>query len=199
MFNNFYPLTPKKKPIFDFTHHFLLATPNITTGIFANAVIYVCRHDSQGILGLMINKPNRHNRIGKLFEELGVVVTTADLHERFPLKGGPVSPEVGFVLHTGQGVWASSFIIRENVCITTSRDILQHIASGHGVQHVELCLGHCRWRVGQLEYEIEQGDWLVAPADSEILFNTPYEQRYEKVCQKLGVNFDIFSTEIGYA
>ncbi|ELA09227.1 transcriptional regulator [Moraxella macacae 0408225] len=199
MFNHFHPLKPKKTSAFDFTHHFLVATPNIETDIFANTVVYICRHDNQGVLGLIINKPNHNNCIAKLFEELGVVVTTTNLHKRYALKSGPVSPEVGFVLHTGQGVWASSFVIQENICITMSRDILHHIASGQGVQHIELCLGHCRWQAGQLEDEIAQGDWLVAPADSEILFNTPYKQRYDKVCQKLGVNFDIFSTEIGYA
>lgn len=192
-----YPnLNPTKQ---DFSHHLLIATPNITDGIFAQSLIYLCRHDNQGILGLIINKQNPFVHMAKLLEDLHIAVTTNELYQRRPLLSGPLNPEVGFLLHTGQPNWASSFVVSENICITTSRDILHNIGSGGSVSHFELCLGHASWVKGQLEQEIVRGDWLLCPANHEILFDTPYDERWQRACDLLGVNFDIFSSEIGRA
>lgn len=181
------------------TNHFLLATPNIDEGIFQHALVYICRQDRQGVLGLVMNKPIYHSHITKLFEELDINVTTPDLHKKHPLDGGPMNPEVGFVLHTGQPEWVSSFAITENVCITTSKDILHSIASGQGVEHFALCLGHASWAKGQLEHEIAQGDWFSLPADMGLLFDLPYEQRWQTASNRLGIDFDRLSTDIGHA
>lgn len=183
----------------NFTHHFLLAAPTIDGGIFHQSLVYICRHDKQGVLGLIINKPIYHSNVSKLFEELDVEVTTSDLHRKWPLEGGPMNPEVGFVLHTGQPDWASSFAITENVCITTSKDILQSIATGQGVEHFELCLGHASWAKGQLEDEISLGDWFVLPASMALLFDTPYDQRWQIAADSIGIDFDKLATDIGHA
>lgn len=180
-------------------NHFLLASPHLQDDALSQSLIYICRHDKQGTFGLMINRPIYYTNIAQLFEELDVPVTVPDLHKKLPLKGGTVNPEVGFVLHTGQPVWSSSIVVSENVCMTTSRDILQGIASGQGVTYFEICLGYSGWTTGQLEQEVEQGDWLVVPADMTILFDTPVEQRWQTAVDKLGVDFDKLSWEIGHA
>lgn len=185
-----------KSPVL--THHFLVASPRITDGIFHQSLVYICQQDDMGVLGLIINKP-LNNTVGKLFEELQIDVTHSDLHKMPPLDGGPLSPEVGFVLHTGQPTWLSSFAITENVCITTSKDILHGIALGQGVEHFLLCLGHASWAKGQLEAEINEGDWFVQPANLKLLFDTPFEQRWQQAGAVQGINFDILSTDIGHA
>lgn len=181
------------------THHFLIASPNIDGGIFQQSLVYICRHDKQGVLGLVLNKPLYHSHVTQLFEELDINVTTPNLHKKHPLDGGPVNPEVGFVLHTGQPDWASSFAISENICITTSKDILHNIASGQGVEHFELCLGHASWGKGQLEQELSQGDWFVLPATLSLIFDTPYAERWQLASDTLGIDFDKLTTEIGHA
>lgn len=181
------------------TNHFLLATPNIDGGIFQQSLVYLCRHDKHGVLGLVMNKPIYHSHITKLFEELDINVTTPNLHKKHPLDGGPVNPEVGFVLHTGQPEWVSSFAITENVCITTSKDILHSIASGQGVEHFELCLGHASWGKGQLEQELDNGDWFLLPASMNMLFDVDYEQRWHMASERLGIDFDRLSLDIGHA
>ena len=186
-----------KKP--NLTHHFLIASSSNDEGIFHQSLVYICRQDEQGALGLVVNKPIDHTNVAKLFEELQIDVTVTNLHRQLPLDGGPMNPEVGFVLHTGQPEWASSFAITENVCITTSKDILQSIASGQGVEHFELCLGHASWAKGQLETEINQGDWFVLPGDMQLLFETPYEERWHIASERLGIDFDRLSTDIGHA
>ena len=182
-----------------FTNHLLLASPNIDGGIFQQSLVYICRHDEQGALGLVVNKPIYHSNVTKLFEELDIDVTVPNLHRKLPLDGGPLNPEVGFVLHTGQPDWVSSFAITENVCITTSKDILHSIASGQGVEHFELCLGHASWGKGQLEEEINQGDWFVLPASMTLLFETSHEQRWQSAADSIGIDFDKLSLDIGRA
>lgn len=184
---------------FNFTNHFLIATPNIDGGIFQHSLVYLCRHDKQGVLGLVLNKPIYHSNVAKLFEELDINITTPDLHKKHPLDGGPMNPEVGFVLHTGQPDWVSSFAITENVCITTSKDILHSIASGQGVEHFELCLGHASWGKGQLEQELENGDWFLLPATMSLLFEVDYAQRWQIASDSIGIDFDRLSTDIGHA
>ena len=103
------------------------------------------------------------------------------------------------MLHTGQPEWASSFAISENVCITTSQDILKRIAAGQGVGHYQLCLGHASWGKKQLDQELSNGDWLVCPADLNLLFDTPFEERWQIAADKIGVNFDYLSSDIGHA
>lgn len=181
------------------TNHFLIATPNIDAGIFQQSLVYICRHDAQGVLGLVMNKPIYYSNVSKLFEELDINITTTSLHKKHPLDGGPMNPEVGFVLHTGQPDWVSSFAITENVCITTSKDILHSIASGQGVEHFEMCLGHASWGKGQLETEISQGDWFVLPGDMALLFDAPYESRWQIASERLGIDFDRLSLDIGHA
>lgn len=180
-------------------HHFLLASPRIDKGIFYQSLVYICRHDQHGTLGLIINKPIERTNIGSLFEELKIDILSPKLYKIPPLEGGPLNPEVGFVLHTGQPNWLSSFAITENVCLTTSKDVLHGIASGHGVSHFLLCLGFASWVKGQLEQEIENGDWFVMPADLSLLFEVDYLIRWQQAGEKLGINFDTLSTEIGHA
>lgn len=180
------------------THHFLMASPRIEEGIFHQALVYICQHDSMGALGLVINKALPTN-IGKLLEELQIDVSEPTLHSLPPLDGGPISPEVGFVLHTGQPSWVSSFAITENVCITTSKDILHGIGVGQGVGHFLLCLGHASWADGQLEAEIAEGDWFMMPATMKLLFDTPFEERWQQAGALQGINFDFLSTDIGHA
>lgn len=181
------------------THHFLIAAPHMPDPRFAKTVVYVCRHDENGILGLVINRPLLDSSVGKLLEDLGIEVSDETVRHDVALEGGPMHPEVGFVLHTGQPQWASSFAISENISITTSKDILRSIAAGHGVENYHLCLGHTSWGKGQLQKEIKQGDWLVTRADLSILFEIPYEERLQHAAAKIGVDLDYLSADIGHA
>lgn len=181
------------------SHHFLIASPKMPDPRFSQRVIYLCHHDDKGTLGLVINDPIMDTNVRQLFDNLDIEVNSSHLTHTHPLLGGPVHEEVGFVLHTGQAVWASSFSVAENICLTTSLDILKSIANQKGPSYFQLCLGYASWTKGQLKQEIEAGDWLLSPADSQLIFDTPYEQRWHKAAAKLGVRLDFLSDEIGHA
>lgn len=186
-------------PMDNLTHHFLIASPSMPDERFAQTLIYICRHDRNGALGLVVNRPILDTKVGKLLENLDIEVSDDNIMHDLALDGGPVFPEVGFVLHTGQPNWASSFGISENVSITTSKDILRRIAAGEGIGHYHLCLGHASWFKDQLEKEINQGDWLVSPADLSLLFEIPFDERWHQAAEKIGVHLDFLSDDIGHA
>ncbi len=183
----------------NYTHHFLIAAPQMADARFEQTLIYICRHDEHGVLGLIINRPILDLSVGRLLEDLDIEVSDARVKYDLPLESGPLHPEVGFVLHTGQPQWRSSYPISENSCITTSKDILRHIAEGHGVGHYHLCLGHASWGKGQLQQEIQNGDWFLCPADLSLLFETPFEERWRLAGEKIGIHLDFLSDDIGHA
>ena len=178
------------------THRCLIAPPQLDSDFFAKSIIYIARHDEDGAQGLIINRPSQLH-IRELLNDLDIPSDSVKPHA--VLEGGPVRPEAGFVLHTGHPVWQSSIAVSENVCITTSKDILEAIANNEGVERYQLMLGYASWTANQLEAELARGDWLICDADMELLFNVPYEERWSIAAAKIGVNPDWLVAEIGHA
>ncbi len=177
-------------------HHFLIPSAQMTDERFEGAVIYICRHTPEGAWGFVINQP-LVNSVGGLLSELDLPVTAAAMNTP-ALDGGPVRPEAGFILHTGQPDYKSSFAIAENVCLTTSKDILTQL-SYDGLRHYLLCMGYCNWGKGQLDAEVAAGDWHVCAADLPTLFSTPFEARLAACYEKIGIDPDRLISSVGYA
>lgn len=177
-------------------HRCLIAPPHMDDESFTNTVIYLARHDKDGAQGIILNRPS-NVQIKELLNDLDIdadhVLPHAVLH------GGPIRPEAGFVLHTGQPTWYSSIAVGENVCITTSKDILDAIAHNEGVDNYQVALGYASWAKNQLEQEISRGDWLVCDADMDLIFNLPYDARWNAAYEKIGINRGWLSHEIGHA
>ena len=175
---------------------FLLATPQLRDPRFAGSLIIVVRHDHDGALGLIVNQPSTL-RIKDVL--LDLEIDTSSGLDALVLNGGPLRPEAGFVLHTGQPSWQSSVAVAENLCLTTSKDILHAIAHDEGVRRYLICLGHAGWERGQLEKEIEAGDWLTTPADPHLIFDEPVVRRYQQAASQIGVDTLWLADEIGHA
>ncbi len=177
-------------------HRCLIAPPHLADDFFAHSVIYLARHDADGAQGIMLNRPSSVP-IRELLNDLDIDADHVNPHA--VLHGGPIRPEAGFVLHTGQPTWHSSIAVGENVCITTSKDILDAIAHNEGVDQYQVALGYASWGKQQLEAEIARGDWLVCPADMDLIFNLPYDLRWNAAYEKIGVNPSWLADEIGHA
>ena len=114
--------------------------------------------------------------------------------------GGPVQMERGFVLHEPGQPWESSASIGDDLMVTTSRDVLQAIAAGHGPKRYLVLLGYAGWSAGQLEQEMRDNAWLTAePRDNDILFETPIEKRWDASARLLGVDIHMLSGTAGHA
>lgn len=178
------------------THHFLIPSAQMSDDRFVDSVIYVCRHTIEGAWGFVINRPLPYS-VGGLLSELGLPIIGSAMNVS-ALDGGPVRPEAGFVLHTGQPEYKSSFAIFENICLTTSKDVLQRLAFGE-LRHYLLCMGYCSWGKDQLDDEIASGDWYICPADLSTLFYVPFDERLRVCYNKLGINPDRMVATFGYA
>lgn len=178
------------------THHFLLPSESISDKRFTGTLIYICRHAKDGAWGFIVNKPLSVS-VGGLLYEMDLPASQ-EMMNIPAMQGGFVRPEAGFVLHTGLPEFMSSFVVGENVCITTSRDILALISNGT-LSHFMLCMGLCSWAGNQLEKEIHENDWLVCPADLQILFRASFGDRLNLAYRKLGIDKDKFTITTGFA
>lgn len=183
----------------NFTHQCLIAMPAMADPRFAHALTYIIKHDDDGAVGLVVNKP-LELPLTKLLAEISTAPVFPLRHpDQLVLFGGPVNPQMGFVLHRDQGQWNSTLPISEGVCVTSSRDILDAIAQGQGPDDYIVVLGYAGWAAGQLEEEMAANAWLTCPADADLLFTLPLEARWEAGIHKLGIDPAFLASEAGHA
>jgi putative transcriptional regulator len=182
----------------NFTHHFLIAMPGMADPNFANTLTYVCEHNTDGALGIVINKPIEMT-LSTLFEQIEIKLRDEDLRETHVHFGGPVQVDRGFVLHRPLGNWQSTLAISDELGLTTSKDVLEAVGRGEGPRDVLVSLGYAGWSAGQLENEIAQNAWLTVEADPTVLFDTPAEARLPAALKLLGFDFSRLSEGAGHA
>lgn len=178
--------------------HFLIAMPAMNDPNFHETVTYVCTHDHEGALGIIINRPTEMS-LGKVFEQLSLEVLDERQSTKPVLSGGPMARDRGFVLHDSANGYDSSLDTGSDIQVTLSLDILGAIARGEGPEPVLVALGYAGWGPGQLEAELGANAWLSVPADRSILFETPFERRWAAAVGLLGVDIHQITTYAGHA
>ncbi len=181
----------------DLSNQFLMAMPGMVGGNLAGTVIYVCEHSSKGALGLVINRPTNLTVEG-LLEQIDLKLEIAPAKETLVFFGGPVQTDRGFVLHAPARDYSSSIKL-DGMALTTSRDVLEDVASGHGPEKILVTLGYAGWGAGQLENELAQNAWLSVASDSDIIFATPPEERYDAALKLLGIDPVMLTGDAGHA
>jgi putative transcriptional regulator len=182
----------------NFTDHFLIAMPNMLDPNFSGTLTYICDHGEQGALGVVVNRPIDLN-MESLFSQIGLDLTDAHLRGEPVYYGGPVQVERGFVLHRPVGQWGSTLAVNDRVGLTTSKDILEATARQEGPAEILVTLGYAGWGPGQLEDEIKQNAWLTVPADPEVIFALPAQDRIPAAMRLLGIDLSMLSEEAGHA
>ncbi len=180
------------------TNHFIIAMPNLEDGNFSHSVTYICEHDKNGALGITINRPSEIS-LSEIFTQLRLQPVSNQVLDQTILSGGPVQIDRGFILHSPVGMWESSLKVTDRIAITTSQDIMQAIANNEGPEKSLIALGYAGWGPGQLEYELSENAWLSCPANEEILFNTPFEKRWQAAALLLGIDLQLLSSQTGHA
>jgi len=179
-------------------NHFLIAMPSLDSDSFAHTVTYICEHNEEGAMGLVINRPTELH-LKEILGELGLKATDTPMDSQAIFAGGPVQPQMGFILHQDARTWDSTLRVSDDIHLTTSKDILKSIADGEGPGDCLIALGYSGWSPGQLEQELANNCWLTAPARSEIIFKTPAEQRLAAAASLLGIKLDQLSNTVGHA
>ena len=182
----------------DLTDHFLIAMPAMADPYFAKSLTYICEHNEQGALGLVINRPIDMNLLA-LFERLSLTLEDKERADAPIYFGGPVQTDRGFVLHEPSGQWQSTLRVRDAIGLTTSKDILEAVGRGEGPQRMLVTLGYAGWSAGQLEHELGQNAWLTVEARNRIIFDLPADERLPAALELLGVDPASLSEEAGHA
>jgi len=180
------------------TNQFLIAMPNLMDPNFFHSVTYICEHNDHGAMGIVINQPVDLT-VADLVDQIGMQSKDNELLHQSVYRGGPVETERGFVLHQPLGKWESSLAITDDIGVSTSNDIIRAIAQGNGPRQCLVALGYAGWGAGQLEREMAENAWLSGPADSQILFNTEAELRWERAARLIGVDINQLTGDAGHA
>ncbi|KGM31750.1 hypothetical protein P409_25420 [Inquilinus limosus MP06] len=175
----------------------LIAMPTLIAPPFARTVIYLCAHNDQGAMGLVVNKPLSTIDFPTLLDQLGI--PHGDLLGSTRVQfGGPVESGRGFVLHSTD-YRAEKTVVVGDVAVTSTLEVLQAIAGGTGPSRHLLALGYAGWSAGQLDAEIQANGWLNVPCDSDILFGEDLSVKWERAIAKLGIDPMMLSGEAGHA
>lgn len=180
------------------TGHFLIAMPSLNDGFFNQAVTYICEHDESGSFGVIINQETDIT-LKQIVKEMKIETGDNYNKDQTVFIGGPVDQGRGFILHRPTGNWQSSLKVNDSVALTTSKDILQAIANNEGPEDSIVALGYAGWAAGQLETEIANNTWLSCPADEQIIFITPTEERWKAAAKLIGIDLSLLSSETGHA
>ena len=178
-------------------HHFLIAMPSMADPHFAHSLTYVCEHNPEGALGIVVNKPIDMT-LSALFEQIEIPLDDGLLGDAPVHFGGPVQLDRGFVLHRPLGHWQSTLAVQGDVGLTTSKDVLEAAGRGEGPKDMFVSLGYAGWQAGQLEEELARNAWLTVEADPGVLFDLPAERRLPAAVRLLGIDFSRLSDTAGH-
>jgi putative transcriptional regulator len=181
----------------DLQHNFLLAMPGLAGDYFAHSLTYICEHNADGAMGIIVNRPSDMSLV-ELFTQIGLTSNHRWL-DTMVLDGGPVAIERGLVLHSDDKVFASSAVIGQGLCLSTAMEVLDAIAREQAPDQFLVALGYAGWGPGQLEHEIANNVWLTIPGSKDVLFHPQVEQRLEFAAKSLGIDFRLISGRAGHA
>jgi putative transcriptional regulator len=183
---------------YDLTGKILIAMPFLPDPRFTHAVIYICGHDAQGAMGLIVNKGLPAITFEELLTQMEVDIST--IATQVPIHyGGPVEVGRGFVLHSSDYVSESTVLIENGFAMTATLDILRAIALNEGPRETLLALGYVGWGAGQLEHEIQENGWLTIDASPELIFGSDLDGKWRQALATLGIDPAGLSFEIGHA
>jgi putative transcriptional regulator len=176
----------------------LVATPQLQDDFFHHAVVYMCSHNQEGAMGVIVNAPVEKISINDILDQMQLGLRAGD--RKLPvLFGGPVEAHRGFLMHNGEYQQESAISARDGITVTANSAVLTGWLAGDFPASMLLALGYSGWTAGQLESEIESGSWVVVPATQHLLFDTPHEAKWDLAIASLGFDMGNFSSTVGHA
>jgi len=180
------------------SNQLLIAMPNLADSNFSQTVSYLCQHNEEGALAIVINRPTGMN-LGTILEQMGINTSSQKIKDTTIFAGGPVQQERGFIIHNKDAkTWDSSISTSSITNLTSSRDILEAIAEDKGPDRYLIALGYAGWGAGQLEKEIINNAWLTMPCEESILYTTAIEQRWSTAANKIGIDINQLTINPGH-
>jgi putative transcriptional regulator len=180
------------------TGQLLIAMPNMRDPRFEKSVIYMCVHNAEGAVGLVLNRQIDSITFPDLLKQLNI--EPADSAPNLPIHfGGPVETGRGFVLHSAEYGQTGTIMVGDMVGLTATVDILKDMAARRGPKNTLLALGYAGWGPGQLDGEIQQNAWLNVPADDGLIFDSAIDTKWARAIAKIGIDPSLLSGDAGHA
>lgn len=180
------------------TGQFLVATPTMPDERFHGAVVYVCAHNADGAMGLIVNQSMEKLSFADVLDQLEIKGVNGDDAIRVQF-GGPVEPGHGFVLHSTDFLLESSLSVDDTIALSATVDMLKLLAEGQGPKKALFALGYAGWGAGQLDQELLDNGWLVVDGDQDILFSDDLAHKWDMALAKIGVDAGFLSEHAGHA
>lgn len=176
----------------------LIAMPGMADPNFSSTVTLICEHNDDGALGIIINRP-LNLKLSGLFEQLAVDDADPDVASSPVMAGGPVGTERGFVLHGKDHSFENTLSVSDDIQLTLSRDVIDAMAAGDGPDRSLVAIGYAGWEPGQLEEEMLANAWINVDATPELVFDTPFDERWDSAARLLGIDIASISPDAGHA
>jgi putative transcriptional regulator len=178
----------------------LIAMPQMTDPRFEHSVVFMCAHNADGAMGLVVNKLVDALSFTDLLRQMELEIESNDLDDQIQVHfGGPVESARGFVLHSPDYASEATMRVDDIFAMTATIDVLKSIARGTGPRQAIFALGYAGWAPGQLDTEIQSNGWLNVAADPELVFGRDHGEKWTQAVAKVGVDPSLLSSEAGHA
>ena len=174
----------------NFSNNFLLSMPFLNDSVFGESLIYICKHNEDGAMGIIINKPMPLKNIDNILKETRLEQLKPKIKIYF---GGPVDTGIGMFIHDCKYKTKGTISISNSISLSSHINIIDDIKNGFGPKQFKFTLGYAGWSAGQLEKEIENGYWLLVPPVNELFFHNPASEILNKLETIANVDMNNFS------
>lgn len=177
--------------------------PSMTDPRFSQTITFICTHNEDGAMGIVLNRPSEHN-VGDLLKQIKLTPQPMTLLNDDIYEGGPVQQDRGFVLHVPNREYNATIFINESIALTTSKDILEAVTNNQAPEKMLIALGYAGWAPGQLEEEMGLNAWLnlettQSKALQQIIFDEPPNNRFNLAMSMMGLSLSNLSDVAGHA
>ncbi len=179
------------------TGSFLISTPKMPDPRFEEQVVYICAHNQEGAMGVVINRPNQMFTLGEVLQGAGLPIPEGELPPVYI--GGPVELESAFILYTSDYHTEFELAVSPTISLSRETKVLEDIAASRGPEKYLFILGYAGWGPGQLEQELVDNGWLTVPSDDHIIFDVADEDKWRNAAMLYGIDISVFSDIVGKA
>lgn len=155
----------------------LVAAPALGDVNFFRSVVLMLRHDEDGALGLVLNRPT-NDTVATVWQAVGLPPVDGSRHIYL---GGPVSGPL-MAVHTSK--FLAQGEVFPGLFFTSAKEALTKLASA-AVKRYRIFSGYSGWGAGQLEEELAAGGWLLTPATIDDVFHDG-DDLWHKVVRRIG-------------
>ena len=160
----------------------LVSMPQMRDPNFSKTVVLLAEYGAHGAIGLVLNR--------RMPEPAQAIVTAdepIEIHPKMHLfTGGPVEPTRAWILTANPELDPEALEVMPGVYLSASPELVRRTLETAPDPGIRMVVGYAGWGAGQLDGELAEASWLLAPAESDLIFSTPGDEMWETAIRRLG-------------